>query len=257
MSKDQENVCGDCNYCFPDKKGPTSFGVCLLDPELKPFEEEIPELNFENCKELVKKKRFDINHKACPYFSPAEIEDLGELDELDEAGLPDLEAGNAEAKYVRLDQETTDMEAYFSQVPVEGYLNKLYSSDPEKSREALTSLGGLKCMKNKAAETALLDFFKSLDPPQSLKEVKFKREVFGYLRDLTDHPDVLQVLLSDLEKTKSNNTTRQWLTAILDGLRLAPPDQIQDALSDMLKRKLFSHRFKKRIEDLLEDLQRY
>ena len=83
MSRNLENICADCNHCFPDKQGPTSYGICLLDSELEPFEQELLELDFRNCRELVKKKRFDLNHEACPRFSPAEIEELGDLDDPD------------------------------------------------------------------------------------------------------------------------------------------------------------------------------
>lgn len=98
-------------------------------------------------------------------------------------------------------------------------MDKLYSSKPKESREALESLAALRCMKNEAAEAALLEFFKSLGPPVSLEEVKFKMEVFRHLKDLKDTPEVVQVLLFDLENTRSNNTTRQWFTTILETLR--------------------------------------
>ncbi|MFW6415711.1 MAG: hypothetical protein ACOCZ2_05275 [Thermodesulfobacteriota bacterium] len=96
MSKALDNICADCNHCFPDKEGPTTRGICLLDPEFEPFEEEILELNFQNCRELVKKKRFDLNQEACSRFSLAEIEELGELDKTDVDGITDADSGREE-----------------------------------------------------------------------------------------------------------------------------------------------------------------
>ncbi len=32
LSENQENICADCDHCFPDEEGPTSYGICLLDP---------------------------------------------------------------------------------------------------------------------------------------------------------------------------------------------------------------------------------
>jgi len=256
LSKTEDNICADCNHCLPDKDGPTSYGICLLDPEFDPFEEEIMELNFRNCRELVKKKRFDLNQEACSQFSLAEIEELGELDEPDCDGITAADSGREEANYVWVDlAESVDIEAYCSKLPVQGYVDKLYSSNPKKSREALESLGGLKCMKNEAAEAALLEFFKSLGPPVSLEEVKFKIEVFRHLEDQKDNPEVVQVLLFDLENTRSNNTTRQWFTTILEALHRTSPDLVQGALENMLERKIFSQRLKKRVQGLLEDLQ--
>jgi hypothetical protein len=254
LSRNQDNICADCNHCFPDKEGPTSYGICLLDLELEPFEEEILELDFRNCRELVKKKRFDLNHEACSQFSLAEIEEFGDLDETDLQGLLDTGSGQQEANYVRIDPEAVDIEAYCSKLPVQGYVDKLYSSDPKESREALESLRGLRYMGNKAAEEALLEFFKKLGPPGTLEEVKLKIEVFRHLKDLKDNSELVQVLLSDLENTRSNNTTRQWFTTILKALGSTSPEMVQGALEDMLERQIFSRRLEKRIEELLQDL---
>jgi len=254
LSRNLENICADCNHCFPDKQGPTSYGICLLDPEFEPFEQELLELNFRNCRELVKKKRFDLNHEACPRFSPAEIEELGDLDDPDLEGILDTGSGQQEANYFQIDSETVDIGAYCSKLPVQGYVDKLYSSDPKESWEALESLGAFRHMGNKAAEESLLEFFKKLGPPETLEEVKFKTEVFGHLKDLNDNPELVNVLLFDLENTRSNNTTRQWFTTILKALGRTSPEMVRDALEDILERRIFSRRMEKRIEELLQDL---
>ncbi|MFW6401413.1 MAG: hypothetical protein ACOCY5_01950 [Desulfohalobiaceae bacterium] len=78
MSQNPEAMCVDCNHCFPDRDGPTEMGICLLDPELEPYVDEILELDFTNCGHLIHKKRFDFNCRACEQFSAAEILDLGD-----------------------------------------------------------------------------------------------------------------------------------------------------------------------------------
>ncbi len=82
MNLQPELTCIDCEHCFPDDDGPTSMGICLLDPEFEPYLDEIMEHKFEKSRSLIKKKRFDFNRQACPDFSPAEILEMDELDEL-------------------------------------------------------------------------------------------------------------------------------------------------------------------------------
>ncbi|RQD64677.1 MAG: hypothetical protein D5R98_04760 [Desulfonatronovibrio sp. MSAO_Bac4] len=42
-------ACIDCEHCLPDSDGPTSMGICLLDPEFEHYIEEIMELDFKRC----------------------------------------------------------------------------------------------------------------------------------------------------------------------------------------------------------------
>jgi hypothetical protein len=78
MSQYTDEMCADCSHCFPDRDGPTEMGICLLDPELQPYEEEILELDLSNCRHLIQKKAFNLNSRACKHFSAAEGIDLGE-----------------------------------------------------------------------------------------------------------------------------------------------------------------------------------
>ncbi len=66
----------------------------------------------------------------------------------------------------------------------------------------------------------------------------------------------LKCCCSDLEHTDSNNSTRQWIKAILDFLDRAPLERIEGRLQSMVDRKVFSYRLKKRVLDILGPVTR-
>ena len=71
-----ERVCGNCNYSFPAEPGGSEFAICLKDPEIKPFMDDLLDRqDFSRCRELVRQKRFDWRHEACEEFDP--VEDAG------------------------------------------------------------------------------------------------------------------------------------------------------------------------------------
>ena len=63
-----------------------------------------------------------------------------------------------------------------------------------------------------------------------------------------------EILLDDLEQTKSSNTTRQWLTEVLDCLRTAPAHFVENPVRHLLGSGIFSYRLKKRIESVLDQM---
>ncbi len=254
MEESQENMCGDCEHFFPDREGPTASGICLLDPELEPYEDEILEFNFQNCASLVRKKCFDINHVACSQFSPAEISNEVELDDEDGEILMAMVKEDQDGEDSAL-TETNFMQKKLARISVEPYQKNLYSPKPKEQEQAVTSLIGLMHMGNEMAQRAMLDFMKSFNPPQTLEEVHFKIRILEGFRGVGHHPELMEILLYDLENTASNNTTRQWLTAILDFLRTAPPELAQERLETMLSKKIFSQRFQKRVQETLERMR--
>ncbi len=234
-----DSICIDCEHCLPDSDGPTSKGICLLDPEFEPYIEEIMELDFKNCQRLVRKKSFDFNCRACSDFSPAE--DIEVID-FDDSGEQEHD----------LDLRKID----FKNLPVEPYLQDLYSSSGSKRQEAVNSLGSLTNLGNEKAGDVLLDFLKKLGPPETLEQARFKAETLRHFHGRESNQNLLELLFSDLENTVSNNSTRQWITAILDFLGRAPLKLIKNRLQSMVDRNIFSHRLKQRVLFVIDPMNR-
>jgi len=244
MNHPPESTCIDCEHCFPDSEGPTSMGICLLDTDFEPYLEEIMELDYKKCQGLIRKKRFDFNREACPDFSPAETVELEEFDE-----LPDgFESTDQKEKGKNFDLRQVD----FKTLPVEPYLQDMYSSSRSRRENGVNSIGALTTLGNEKAREELIRFLKDLGPPQTVEQSRFKAEILNYFRGLENNQDLLNILLSDLENTVSNNSTRQWITAILDFLGRAPVELIRDQLQSMIDRKVFSQRLKKRVMDIID-----
>lgn len=250
----QPPECVDCEHCMPDSDGPTSTGICLLDPELEPYLEEIMELDFKNCRHLVLRKSFDFNCKACSDFSPAEsieITDLdGSMDEEDSLIFENLSP--SEEKEIENFIQKID----FKNLPVERYLKDLYSASKSRREQAVNTLGSLTKQGNEKAMDALLDYLKELGPPKSVEQARFKAETLRYFHGQENSHDLLEMLLSDLEHTVSSNSTRQWINAILIFLSRTPLERIEDRLQSMVDRKVFSSRLKKRVLDILDPVTR-
>ncbi|WP_045212151.1 hypothetical protein [Desulfonatronovibrio magnus] len=245
----QPPECIDCTHCLPDGQGPTHMGICLLDPEFEPYLDEILEFNFENCHSLIKKKSFDFKCEGCPDFSPIEAIDIAEFDN----SVFDSEPSNFNSLFVDENQIIHDIQQIdFENMPVERYLQDLYSSSSAKREKAIGTLGALTMQRNKKAGEALVNLLNEQGPPKTLKQAKFKVEILRHFRSQENNQELLEILLSDLENTVSNNTTRQWISAILDFLRLAPLEMIDDRLQSMVDRNVFSYRLKKRVMEILD-----
>lgn len=234
--------CIDCLHCLPDGQGPTYKGICLLDPEFEPYLEEIVEFNFKNCRSLIQKKSFDFNCEACPDFSPSEVIDIAEFD----SSVFNSEPSNFHNPFADKKQILHDIQQIdFKNMPVEPHLQALYSSSRKKRKSAINTLGLFTVQGNKKAAEALVNFLNELGPPETLKQAKFKVELLRHFQGQESNQELLEMLLSDIENTVSNNTTRQWISAILDCLRRAPLELIEDRLQSMVDRNIFSYRLKK------------
>jgi hypothetical protein len=63
--------------------------------------------------------------------------------------------------------------------------------------------------------------------------------------------ELAHLLVKDLFRTPSNNTTRGWYTAVFRFFESSPADIAEKALSPMLDSKQFSYRIKKRVKTIL------
>jgi len=245
-----DKYCGNCNYFFPDRNGPTEYGICLNDPAFAPYEDDILELRFDRCRELIKAKRFPLDHEGCEKFDPVEFLEIEAEDGSTEpVQLTTIFEGEQQGRMHMAYDQNGDIWANGTKTPLQRYIDQLY--EPGSQQSGLDSLCTFSMLGNEQATAALLDFFEHLGPPRTLKEVHFKLNLLE--RMIAPMPlRLMELLLNDLESTHSNNRTRQFLAAIIKSLNRFPKESVEPRLRDMIRRNVFSYRLRKRIEEMLD-----
>ena len=75
-------LCCDCNSFFPASEGFTEFGICLNEEEFAPFCETLLEGDYDCCRDLLERKKFPADRKACSDFEETTIYEIDENSEL-------------------------------------------------------------------------------------------------------------------------------------------------------------------------------
>ncbi len=253
--KEQNQLqCFNCNQFFPLFYGePTEYGVCLLEPALDPYLEDILE-DLENapCQDLLHEKRFSGNTEVCENFE--EIEEGFELKD-DYAFVEELkeivESGEEDPERVQEALTSAYIRHRFRTDSVEGLIEAFDSGDLEAKKKTVHTLGGLICFDNKEAFEALLNFFKRLPPPSTIEEVHFKMEVLNELSRSQTKSPLIPILIQELYDVRSNNTTKQWVTKILRFLNGCPLEETREPLEKLLKESNLTYRRKDQIKTIL------
>lgn len=255
MKKEKlERVCFNCNQFFPSTmEEATEYGICLSDKDFEPFIEELlDKSNYSSCQDLINSKKFLGDRKGCETYEEMEstgIDDnsaLGqELKCLSESGKLNLETFKAAV----LDEQIRNID--WKTMPVDRHVKQLQSPLKEERKAGISSLGGMISFGNKEAIKELLKYFKNLPPPKTLEEVYFKKEVLRNLEGENTRSQIVPHMIDELYKTASNNTTRQWISAIFKFLEYSPKDIVREPLEKMLKDNRFSYRLKKKMKNIL------
>lgn len=259
MVKDEEleRICFNCNNFFPAcMDEATEFGICLNDQEFEPFINELLEnSNYTCCQDLVERKKFSGENEACPDFSEVEVEESIEIDDDSEFGrelISSIKSGQFNQEKLNellIKEQIRNID--WKTVPVEKYAKQLKNPKPEERNAAISSLAALIAYGNKAAFQELFNFFRQLPPPKTIEEVHFKKDLLRHLELANPRTALTQFLLSELYNTPSNNTTRQWISAIFRFLEHSPFEEVREPLEKMLSDKQFSYRLKQKIKDIL------
>lgn len=245
-----DSICQNCCYYFSDCSNLTDdlrngFGVCLRNDDFNSYIEENEEIlensDFSYCIELYQEKRFDGNREACPYFEPLEIIDIEDAD-------------NEDYETVQLDDAQLDrmLEEYLQSKDYEKLLEMLYSSDEEEKTNALAVLFKCTYLGGKEAYSSLLKYYKTLPPVISINDTHFRMKILEVLISMQHSNeeyknDLIDMLVNELYKTPSNNTTRQLYTQILKFLDDCPEDIVADKLLWLLGKKKYSSKMKQNI----------
>jgi hypothetical protein len=98
----------------------------------------------------------------------------------------------------------------------------------------------------------LLKYYLSLGPAESLDDVYIRMDIIDMFSRYESERITIEAYVNELERTPSNNTTRQLYKKLLERLQKCDDDIVYDLLSDLLTRKKFSNKIKKRIIDVME-----
>ncbi len=258
MPDDLEHVCCNCQAVHPAEPFRSEFAICLNDPEFKPYLDDILEhQDFSRCEDLVLRKRFAWDRDTCDDFDP--IEDVAEewspaltakLKQLAENG--GLTAETLQQAIIADAFDRTD----WSRAPIDHYLRNLQESEtPDGRKDAINPFGFLIGQGNRAAFDALCEYLRALPPAGTLDDKALRIEILRQLRAARKYQRELALLLvEDLFRTASNNTTRGWYSEIFYFFeRWCPPEIAEEALRPMLDSPRFSYRIKKRVRAILDD----
>jgi len=255
-----ERVCTNCNYGFLSEPFASDFVICLKDPEFEPYLDEIlEEQDFSRCQELVKQKRFSWEQEACPDFDPMEFsdEDIPLSPELSSAIDQLAKDGNLTSETIQqaIFEDMID-EIDWAKVPVEKYVERLDNAKTQETRKkAVQSFGHLISQRNKAAFNALFSYLKDLPPPTTVEQTHLRIEILRQLKfTLNFQKKLARLLVKDLFRTPSNNTTRGWYTAVFRFFESSSADIAEEALQPILDSPQFSYRIKKRVKMILEQV---
>ena len=249
-------VCCNCHNSFPAEAGGSMFGICLKDPEFDPYIERLFEDDFACCANLIERKRFMLDRKACADFDPVEV--VGDEAEASPKLTADIEnlvlKGQLTPENVRT---AIAVEAFtstdWSQMSAHQYVQRLHAATTIQSRDdALSGLGFLVSQGNRPAFDALCAFLRKLPPPQTPEACHLRSEVLRHLRLANKRQrEVAQLLVEDLFRTPSNRHTRPWYTEVFRYFKCCDPSAIEEALLPMLDAPQFSYRIKRQVKDII------
>ncbi|PIQ93876.1 MAG: hypothetical protein CO148_05310 [Nitrospirae bacterium CG_4_9_14_3_um_filter_41_27] len=250
-NEELNRVCMNCCSYYPADNSLSDEGICLNDEAFEPYVDEIIENNnYECCRELINKLKFDGNKEACKDFEPAQIMEIDEGIAQSIRELKDNNDLNAESlKELLLIEALKKID--WKNHPVESYIELLQSGNLEDIRSGVNSLGGLIARGNDNAFIALLDYFKKLPPAQNLEEVYLKIDVLEKLNYRNRKEEIFDCLIDKLYKTPSNNTTKSLILKIFRIMESIPLAVKREQLGKMLKDKRFTYKLKKKMKGML------
>lgn len=247
MTEILDRICYNCTKFTTDVNDlGSNFGVCTMDEAFEEYLEEIFENgDFSFCIELYKEKRFDGERDVCADYEEIEI-------------LEEEEAEN----WDQMTEEELDRRADFLRnQDVSNITELLYSDENEKSK-AVSALFYYMNFNNKNAFDILLSYYKNLPPVESIADVHFRLKILDrfYYFNINENcsTDLIDMLVGELFKMHSNNTTRQLFSSILEFLSgsRCEFDIVADKLSWLLNNRKFSPKMEQNILSVIQKHER-
>lgn len=257
MENDLERCCGNCQASHPAEPFQSDFAICLNDPELEPYLDDILERqDFSRCQGLIKRKRFGWDREVCDDFDP--VEDVGEElpPEFTAIVMKLAEDGNltAEALEQAILMDTFERTDW-SSAPIDRIVLDLQDAKTLDGRKkAVRGFGFFISQGNKAAFDALCEYVRALPSAETLEDKALRIEILWQLEITWEYRrELAHLLVEELLRTASNNTTRGWYSEIFYFFeRKCPPEIAEEVLPPMLDSPHFSYRIKRRVRTILE-----
>ena len=223
-----DRICQNCSSFFQDSRD-IDWGVCLNDEEFEPFLDEIIENgDFSNCYDLYLKKRFNGEKEACDQYEEAEIIEIQDEEDI-----------NAYILYEKMKHQNVD--------EIIEYFN---NADKRIVNKAISLISTYVFIGNKGAYKGLLNYYRGLGPAEGLEDVYLRMKIIDILSTKESERSTIEAYVNELARTPSNNTTRQLYSLILKRLRMCSRDIVQELLLELLSKKQYSYKIRKRIMEI-------
>lgn len=208
MIGELERICYNCSYFITDVNDlDVYFGVCIKDEAFDEYLDEIlADADFSVCMDLYKEKRFNGERDVCSDYDEIEI-------------IEDEESENDS----QMTEEELDQRYEVYRTQDVGDIDKYLSSEEEDLKsKAISALLYLMNFKNQNAFYSMLNYYKNLPAVKSIDDVHFRLKILDrfYYFNINQNcsNDLIEMLVGELYKMPSNNTTRQLFSSILEFL---------------------------------------
>jgi hypothetical protein len=227
-----DKICQNCSSFFQDSNDYNiGLGVCLNDPDdsFEPYIDEIIEnADFSNIYEIYLEKRFNGGREACEQFEEPEFIELQDGEDLND--------------YIYIEN--------MKQQNVDEVIKYLYDNDNNMVNRALSTISPYVHIGNENAYKGLIEYYMGLGPADNLEDVYIRIKIVDLLSSKKSEKKTIDAYVNELARTPSNNTTRQLYTEILEHLRRCPWEMVMEPLLELLDKKKFSYKMKKKIMDI-------
>lgn len=228
---EQDKICQNCSSFFQDSRDfDTDFGVCMDDETFEHFLDEILENNdFSNCYDIYQKKRFDGGKEACDKYEEPEIIEISDDEDI-----------NAYILFEKMKHQNVDE-----------IIEYLYNPNNEIVNKAISSISTYIHIGNKDAYEGLIKYYMSLDSAVSLEDVYIRKNIVDSLSITESERNTIEAYVNELARTPSNSTTRKLYSLILKRLGRCPEEMIREPLLQLLEKKQYSYKIRKRIMEIV------
>lgn len=225
-----DRTCQNCSFFYQDGED-LDYGICMNNDIYEPYIDGIIESdNFSCCHELYIQNRVEGVRNACEQFEEIECMEIPECEDI--------------IDYFRHENIKSQN--------VDEVVEYLYNTDINIVKRAINAISTYVYVGNQGAFEILLKYYLSLGPAESLEDVYLRNDIIDMLSQYESDRRVIEAYVNELERTPSNNTTRQLYTLLLERLYRCDNDIVFDLLFDLLNRKKYSQKIKKRIVEVME-----
>lgn len=243
MIDELERICYNCSSFFMDVNDfGSGKGVCINDEAFQEYLDEILEnSDFSVCMSLYKEKRFNGERDVCADYNEVEI----------------IEVEEAENGNLMTEEELNRQYEIYQTQDVDGITKSLCSEEEKEKNKAISALLYLINFNNKNAFNAMLNYYNNLPPAESIDAVHHRLDIlkrFYHFYYNNRGNELIDMLVDQLYKMHSNNTTRQLFSSILKFLSgsACESDIVIDKLSWLLNNKKFSTRMEQNIYAVIQ-----